>query len=97
MIGMGALVRRFLRRPAAVIGLSLFVLLALFAFFGGSLWKHSFKSTEFSRLAAPSRDHPFGTELLGADTLAQVIRGIRTSMIDVAHRFCSWSRGTSLP
>jgi hypothetical protein len=45
--------------------------------------------------------------MLGADTLAQIIHGTRTSMIDVAwalvvvigvaQRCCSWSRGTSLP
>jgi len=100
MIGMGEFVRRFLRRPTAIFGLPLFLLLALFAFLGGSLWKHSYKTREFPRLAAPSRDHPFGTE---PARCRHACPGYpRHPDVDDRRRLGtrrghSWRRGTSLP
>jgi peptide/nickel transport system permease protein len=73
-------IRRFLRHRLAVFGMALFVLLLLIAFLGGALWRHSYKALNFARYAPPSADHPFGTDGLGADMVAQVIRGLRFSM-----------------
>lgn len=73
-------IRRFVRHRLAVFGMAMFVLLLLLAFVGGAFWKHSYASTEFPRYASPSADHPFGTDLLGADMVAQVLRGLRFSL-----------------
>jgi peptide/nickel transport system permease protein len=73
-------IRRFMRHRLAVFGMVMFVFLLLVAFVGGALWKHDYKTTKFPRYAIPSLDHPFGTDLLGADMVAQVIRGLRFSL-----------------
>jgi glutathione transport system permease protein len=73
-------IRRFLRHRLAVFGMAMFVILLLIAFLGGALWTHSYKTLNFPRYAAPSGDHPFGTDGLGADMVAQVIRGLRFSL-----------------
>jgi len=73
-------IRRFLRHRLAVGGMAMFVFLILVAFVGGALWKHSYKVLNFPRYSAPSGDHPFGTDGLGADMVAQVIRGLRFSL-----------------
>ena len=73
-------IRRFMRHRLAVFGMGMFVFLLFVAFVGGAFWKHSYKTTEFPRYSSPSADHPFGTDLLGADMVAQVIRGLRFSL-----------------
>jgi peptide/nickel transport system permease protein len=73
-------IRRFLRHRLAVAGLVIFVVLLLIGFLGGLLWKHDYKSTEFGRYEPPSAEHPFGTDQLGADMVAQTIRGLRFSL-----------------
>ncbi|WP_189224594.1 ABC transporter permease [Saccharothrix coeruleofusca] len=72
--------RRFFRHKAAVFGLVLFVLLVLFAFLGGALWKYSYTDLGFRRYLPPSADHPFGTDRLGGDMVAQLIRGTQFSL-----------------
>ena len=74
------IIRRFVRHRAAVAGMTMFVLLAIFAFIGGALWKHSYKTLSFGRYEAPSGSHPFGTDRLGADMVAQTIRGLQFSL-----------------
>ena len=73
-------IRRFLRHRLAVAGMVLFVFLLLVAFVGGQFWKHSYKVLGFPRYQPPSGDHPFGTDGLGADMVAQTIRGLRFSL-----------------
>jgi peptide/nickel transport system permease protein len=68
------------RPPLLIAGGALLGLLMLFGFLGGPLWKHRFTTMEFGRHLAPSLDHPLGTDLLGADMMAQLIRGTRTSI-----------------
>jgi peptide/nickel transport system permease protein len=74
------ILRRFLRHKAAVVGLGLFVLLVLFAFLGGLVWKYPFTDLGFQRYLPPSADHPFGTDRLGADMVALIIRGTQFSI-----------------
>ncbi|MEJ2858792.1 MULTISPECIES: ABC transporter permease [unclassified Saccharothrix] len=74
------ILRRFLRHKAAVVGLALFVLLVLFAFLGGLIWKYPFTDLGFQRYLPPSADHPFGTDRLGADMVALIIRGTQFSI-----------------
>lgn len=72
--------RRFVRHRAAVAGMIVFVLLVIFAFIGGSLWKHDYQTLSFGRYEPPSADHPFGTDRLGGDMVAQTIRGLQFSL-----------------
>lgn len=72
--------KRFMRHRLAVGGMSVFVVLFLFAFVGGAFWKHDYRSLGFPRYAPPSSDHPFGTDRLGADMVAQTIRGLQFSL-----------------
>ena len=73
-------VRRFVRHRAAVFGMAVFLLLMVFAFGGAAVWPHDYKTLEFPRYAAPTADHPFGTDRLGADMVAQLIRGLQFSL-----------------
>jgi peptide/nickel transport system permease protein len=72
--------RRFSRHRLAVFGMALFVLLFLFAFLGGALWKHDYKTLGFPQYSPPSGEHPFGTDRIGADMMAQLIRGLQFSL-----------------
>ncbi|GAB2990510.1 ABC transporter permease [Saccharothrix stipae] len=74
------ILRRFLRHRAAVVGLALFVVLVLFAFLGGLIWKYSYTDLGFTRYLPPSGDHPFGTDRLGGDMVALIIRGSQFSL-----------------
>ncbi|HEX4723946.1 MAG TPA: ABC transporter permease, partial [Pseudonocardiaceae bacterium] len=78
------ILKRFLRHRLAMISLGVFIALVLFAFIGGALWKYSYTfedTTGGGRYLAPSIDHPFGTDALAADSLAQVLRGTQFSVI----------------
>jgi peptide/nickel transport system permease protein len=72
-------VRRFLRHRAAVAGVVLFVLLLVLAFAGPLLWSQSLAPV-YPPKATPSPAHPFGTDRIGHDMLAQVISGTRLSL-----------------
>jgi peptide/nickel transport system permease protein len=74
------IVRRFVRHRVAVAGMILFVFLLVFAFIGGALWKHDYTTLSFGRYEAPSANHPFGTDRLGGDMVAQTIRGTQFSL-----------------
>ncbi|GAA2644676.1 ABC transporter permease [Paractinoplanes durhamensis] len=72
--------RRFLRHRAAVTSLVLFVVVALFAYVGPLLWKYSYTDITDDLSQPPSLGHPFGTDLIGHDTMAQVMRGTQQSL-----------------
>ncbi|MFE9743431.1 ABC transporter permease [Saccharothrix saharensis] len=74
------ILRRFTRHKAALVGLVLFVVLVLFAFLGGLLWKYPYTDLGFKRYLPPSADHPFGTDRLGGDMVALIIRGTQFSL-----------------
>jgi len=58
-----------------VIGTAMLLALGLFAVVGGRTWRHSYRTLGYDQFADPSGDHPFGTDRIGADMLAQVMRG----------------------
>jgi ABC-type dipeptide/oligopeptide/nickel transport system permease subunit len=72
--------RRFLRHKAAVTSLMVFVLVALFAFAGPLLWRYGYSDITDDLSRSPSLNHPFGTDLIGHDTFAQVMRGTQQSI-----------------
>jgi peptide/nickel transport system permease protein len=73
--------RRFLHHRLAVGGFIVLFLVVLLALFGGKVWHYSytFQSNDLSQ--APSLKHPFGTDELGHDTFARVLRGANKSII----------------
>ncbi|HWC83376.1 MAG TPA: ABC transporter permease [Pseudonocardiaceae bacterium] len=78
------IIKRFLRHRLAMISLVVFVVLVLFAFIGGALWKYSYSyedTTGGGRYLPPTIDHPFGTDSLAADSLSQVLRGTQFSLL----------------
>lgn len=73
--------RRFFRRPSAVVGLVLLVLLILVALFGSKFAKWGYDEPDFAALsAAPSADHWLGTTTGGSDMYAMVVRGLGRSL-----------------
>jgi peptide/nickel transport system permease protein len=72
--------RRFLRHKAAVISLVLFLAVILLAFVGGALWHYDYADLSSPASVPPSAAHPFGTDNLGHDTFAQVLRGTQRSI-----------------
>jgi len=52
----------------------------LLAYIGGALWKYSYSDITPDNSAPPSGDHPFGTDNLGFDEFARVLRGTQLSV-----------------
>jgi peptide/nickel transport system permease protein len=89
------IVRRFLHHRMAVASLGIFVLFILASLFGGRLWHFNYAqiTNEFS--TGPSWKHPFGTDDVGHDGLAQVLRGSQKSVqIALLVAFASTTIGT---
>ncbi len=74
------LVRRFARRPLAVGGLVVLVLIALLAVFAGVLTSDPAASDFLGVFAPPGGAHLLGTDDLGRDVLARIAYGARVSM-----------------
>ena len=72
--------RRFKRNKLAMFGLFLVVFLVLVAIFGPMIVDIGERS-DFAR-EKPTKQHWFGTDPQGYDIFAQVIRGIRLSILD---------------
>lgn len=87
--------RRFLAHRLAVASLVVLVSVMVLSLVGGRLWRYGYAeiTPEFS--SSPSWKHPFGTDGIGHDTLAQVLRGAQRSVvIALLVAFLSTSFGT---
>jgi ABC-type dipeptide/oligopeptide/nickel transport system permease subunit len=74
--------RRLRRNRLAMAGLTVVVFLALLAIFADFLAPYPYTKTNFGRLIeGPSRDYPFGTDLIGRDMFSRMIFGARVSML----------------
>jgi peptide/nickel transport system permease protein len=75
--------RRFARNKGALLGLILFVLLALFAIFGRFLSDWDYMEADFTALTVSpgTQGHLFGTNPAGNDTFSQAVHGLGRSMI----------------
>lgn len=81
--------RRFFRNKAAMLGLTILMLVSLFAIFGGYAAQWSNEELDFSvmgqvaQMGQPSMEngHFFGTDNLGRDLYARVVQGTRISMM----------------
>lgn len=73
--------RQFVRHKGAVFGAGLFAVIIFAVLAGPLLWRVPPDTPDFSSLnAGPSMAHPFGTDQLGRDLLAQVLSGGRISL-----------------
>jgi ABC-type dipeptide/oligopeptide/nickel transport system permease subunit len=72
--------RRFLRHRLAVGSLIVFLLLVLFGFVTPLFWKYQYGQITPDNNVAPSLAHPFGTDNLGHDMFAEVLRGLQQSI-----------------
>ncbi|KJZ32400.1 peptide ABC transporter permease [Paracoccus sp. S4493] len=81
--------RRFFRNKAAMLGLTILMLVSLFAIFGGYAAQWSNEELDFSvmgqvaQMGQPSMEngHFFGTDNLGRDLYARVVQGTRISLM----------------
>jgi peptide/nickel transport system permease protein len=75
------IIRRFLRHRPAMISLFVLVAITLFVLFFPIVWKWEyFERDKTARSQPPSWNHPFGTDDLGKDGLARVMRGTQRSL-----------------
>jgi peptide/nickel transport system permease protein len=72
--------RRFLRHRIAMASLFVFLLLVLFAFVGPHLWQFRYNKFTNDNSVGPSLKHPFGTDNLGYDGMAVIMRGTQQSL-----------------
>lgn len=73
-------IRRFLQHKLAMSSLVLLAILVAGALIVPLFWHYSYQSTKSAGLLSPSMDHPFGTDTIGHDVLAQVLRGMQNSL-----------------
>ncbi|HEX4979577.1 MAG TPA: ABC transporter permease [Acidimicrobiales bacterium] len=72
--------RRFLRHRAAVVSLVVLVLLIVLSLVGGRVWKYDYAQITDEFSTGPSLEHPMGTDGVGHDTFARVLRGAQKSV-----------------
>jgi len=74
------IIRRFLHHRLAVISLAVFALFIVASLVGGRVWHYNYAeiTNEFS--TGPTLQHPFGTDDVGHDAMAQVLRGSQKSV-----------------
>jgi peptide/nickel transport system permease protein len=74
--------RRLRRSATALVGVAIVVLLVVVAIFADVLAPDSPTASDQTRtFAAPSWDHPLGTDQLGRDMLSRIIHGTRISLL----------------
>jgi len=75
------ILRRFVRHRLAMISLSVLGLIVLAALVIPLFWKYDHTYTGGRSFAPPSADHPLGTDQIGRDMLALVVRGTQYSLL----------------
>ena len=73
-------IRRFLAHRLAVASLVVFVIIVVGSLGGAKLWKYNYADITKEFSTPPSLGHPMGTDDIGHDTLAQVLRGAQKSV-----------------
>ena len=72
--------RRFVRHRVAMTGAIIFLVLLLGSIIVPIFWPYSYSTITNTLASGPSAAHPFGTDLIGHDMLAQVMAGTLTSL-----------------
>jgi peptide/nickel transport system permease protein len=89
--------RRYVRHKLAVGSLVVFAFLVGLAFIGGRLWHYNYAQLTTDYSQGPSLKHPMGTDGIGHDMLAQVLRGAqRSCQVALTVALISTSVGTVL-
>jgi ABC-type dipeptide/oligopeptide/nickel transport system permease subunit len=73
-------IRRFMAHKLAVGSLVVFVLVVIISLVGGRFWKYGYADITDQFSSPPSLAHPMGTDDIGHDSLAQVLRGAQKSV-----------------
>lgn len=74
--------RRFLRTKRGLVGISVLVLLALWAIFGSYLGAWTYHDQDANAiLTGPNSTHWFGTDQIGHDVYQQTVRGLQKSLV----------------
>jgi len=90
-------VRRFMQHRLAVASLVVLVLVVIASLIGGRVWHFRFDAVGPDLSKPPSWKHPFGTDGIGHDTLAQVLHGAQKSVqVALLVAFVSTGFGTVL-
>ena len=72
--------RRFVRHKMAMSGAVIFLVLLLGSIIVPIFWPYNYSTITNTFASGPSSAHPFGTDLIGHDVLAQVMAGTLTSL-----------------
>ncbi|WP_166350302.1 dipeptide/oligopeptide/nickel ABC transporter permease/ATP-binding protein [Phytoactinopolyspora limicola] len=73
--------RRFRRHRLGVAGLTVLLLLVLVAVVAPRFWPYDYGEITPDLSQPPSPAHPMGTDTLGRDLLAQILRGLQQSLL----------------
>lgn len=73
--------RRFRRNRLGLAALGVLLALVLVAVLGPQLWHYSHRDITSALSSPPSAAHPMGTDSLGRDLLAMVMRGLQLSLL----------------
>ena len=73
-------IRRFMAHKLAVGSLVVFLLVVVVSLIGGRFWKYGYADITDEFSSPPSLEHPMGTDDIGHDSLAQVLRGAQKSV-----------------
>jgi ABC-type dipeptide/oligopeptide/nickel transport system permease subunit len=74
------IIRRFMAHKLAVGSLIVFVLVVIVSLVGGRFWKYGYADITDEFSSPPSLEHPMGTDDIGHDSFAQVLRGAQKSV-----------------
>lgn len=77
----GTFLHRFTKNRSATVGAIILVLLAAVAVAAPLLAPYPYQQVSTNVVSPPSREHVFGTDHLGRDTLSGVVMGTRTSLL----------------
>lgn len=72
---------RFLRHRLAMASLTVLLLMVVLAFVVPLFWKYNYADTSSGGYLPPSADHPLGTDQVGTDMFAQLLRGTQLSLL----------------
>jgi peptide/nickel transport system permease protein len=74
------IVRRFLAHKLAVGSLVVFLIVVVASLIGGRFWKYGYADITEEFSSPPSLKHPMGTDSIGHDSMAQILRGAQKSV-----------------
>jgi peptide/nickel transport system permease protein len=87
---------RFVRHRLAMASLVLLLVIIFAAYIGQKLWPHDFRWIEGPGSSPPTGSYPMGTDTIGHDYFAQVLRGAQQSL-NVAFLVALLSTGIGAP